>query len=46
MLDRSGRGVYGPDHDQFRDVVRRFLADEFTPNLLAFEEAGKVSRSL
>lgn len=46
MLNRSSRGVYGTDHDQFRDVVRRFLADEFTPNLVAFEDAGKVSREL
>ena len=46
MLDRAGCGVYGPDHDQFRDTVRRFLADHFTPHLEAFEEAGKVSRAL
>ncbi|MDB5674210.1 MAG: acyl-CoA dehydrogenase [Sphingomonas bacterium] len=46
MLERAGRGVYGPDHDQFRDAVRRFLAEEFSPNLAAFEEAGKVSRAL
>jgi alkylation response protein AidB-like acyl-CoA dehydrogenase len=46
MLERSGRGVYGADHDAFRDVVRRFLADEFIPNLAAFEDEGKVSRTL
>jgi acyl-CoA dehydrogenase len=44
MLDRSRRGVYGADHDQFRETVRRFLATEFSPNLAAFEEEGKVSR--
>ena len=45
MLRRAGRGLYGAEHEQFRDTVRRFLAEEFTPNLLAFEEAGKVSRA-
>ena len=46
MLQRNGRGLYGPEHDQFRDSVRRFLADEFTPQLEAFEADGKVSRAL
>ena len=45
-MQRSGCGLYGPEHDQFRDSVRRFLADEFTPQLEAFEAAGKVSRAL
>ena len=46
MLQRSGRGLYGPEQDQFRDSVRHFLADEFTPRLEAFEADGKVSRAL
>ena len=46
MLRRSNRSVFGTEHDQFRDAVRRFLAEHFTPNLLAFEEAGRVSRTL
>ena len=45
MLERSGRGLYGAEHDQFRDAVRRFLAAEFTPNLPAFEAEGRVSRA-
>ncbi len=45
MLERSGRGRYGAEHDQFRDAVRRFLAAEFTPNLPAFEAEGRVSRA-
>ena len=44
MLNRAGRGLYGDDHEQFRDTVRRFLAESFTPNLERFEEDGKVSR--
>jgi alkylation response protein AidB-like acyl-CoA dehydrogenase len=44
MLKRSGRGVYGEDHELFRETVRRFLADEFTPNLEHFEAEGRVSR--
>ena len=46
MLERSNRGIYGPDHDQFRRSVRQFLAREFTPNLERFEADGKVSRDL
>ena len=46
MLKRNGRGPYGPEHDQFRETVRRFLADAFTPQLAAFEAEGKVSRAL
>ncbi|WP_156680665.1 acyl-CoA dehydrogenase family protein [Sphingomonas profundi] len=46
MLKRSGRGAYGAEHDQFRETVRRFLADAFTPQLPAFEAEGKVSRAL
>jgi acyl-CoA dehydrogenase len=44
MLKRDGRGVFGVDHEMFRDSVRRFLAAEFSPNLEAFEAAGRVSR--
>ena len=46
MLERSSRGVYGSEHDQFRHSVRRFLAEEFTPNLTRFEAEGRVSRDL
>lgn len=46
MLERARRGVFGDEHEAFRDSVRRFLAEEFTPNLLTFEEDGKVSRAL
>ncbi len=45
-MKRSGRGAYGAEHDQFRETVRRFLADAFTPQLPAFEAEGKVSRAL
>lgn len=46
MLNRGGRGVYGAEHEMFRDSVRRFLAAEFTPQLESFEAEGKVSRAL
>lgn len=46
MLHRSSSPIFGPEHDQFRDGVRRFLATEFTPRIEAFEEDGKVSREL
>ncbi|CAN5451021.1 acyl-CoA dehydrogenase family protein [soil metagenome] len=44
MLDMANREIFGEDHAQFRESVRRFLAREFSPHLAAFEEEGKVSR--
>lgn len=44
MLDRTQSGLYSADHDRFRDTVRRFLAEEFTPHLDRFEAAGRVDR--
>ncbi len=44
MLERAGQGCYRLEHDQFRETVRRFIANEFTPRLEAFEANGKVSR--
>ncbi|MET0546486.1 MAG: acyl-CoA dehydrogenase family protein, partial [Caulobacterales bacterium] len=44
MLDTSSRSIFLPEHEQFRDQVRRFVAREFTPNLEAFEQAGVTSR--
>ncbi|MEH6758550.1 MAG: acyl-CoA dehydrogenase family protein [Parasphingorhabdus sp.] len=44
MLNRDGSKIFGTEHSQFRDMVRKFLAKEFTPYLEEFEEAGMVSR--
>jgi acyl-CoA dehydrogenase len=46
MLDTATRMIFTPEHEAFRDSVRRFLASEFTPNLAQFEEDGKVSLDL
>ncbi|MEY2927389.1 MAG: hypothetical protein RL367_1866 [Pseudomonadota bacterium] len=46
MLDTTARSIFTPEHEAFRDMVRRFLAAEFTPNLARFEEEGKVSLDL
>jgi acyl-CoA dehydrogenase len=46
MLDTATRMIFTPEHEAFRDSVRRFLAAEFTPNLAQFEEDGKVSLDL
>jgi alkylation response protein AidB-like acyl-CoA dehydrogenase len=45
MLDMANREIFGEEHAQFRESVRRFLAREFTPHLDAFESDGKVSRA-
>lgn len=41
----TGRTIYAPEHEQFRDVCRRFFADEITPNIAQWEKAGIVPRS-
>jgi acyl-CoA dehydrogenase len=46
MLDTASRSLFTPEHEAFRDSVRRFLAAEFTPNLARFEEDGRVSLEL
>jgi acyl-CoA dehydrogenase len=44
MLQTDQRSVYGEDHAQFRESVRRFLAAEFTPNIDRWEAEGLVDR--
>ncbi|MES2493354.1 MAG: acyl-CoA dehydrogenase family protein [Pseudomonadota bacterium] len=41
----TGRSVYGPDHDAWRDQVRRFLAREMEQNGDRWEEAGITDRA-
>lgn len=40
------REIYGPDHQDFRAMVRAFVAKEVTPHLASWEAAGQVDRSL
>ncbi|RSY79343.1 acyl-CoA dehydrogenase [Sphingomonas koreensis] len=44
QLSRPETALYGPEHEQLRDVVRSFIAGELSPHLEAFEADGKVSR--
>lgn len=44
MLQRDGSALFGEEHRAFRDMVRKFIAREFTPQIAAFEDAGIVSR--
>ncbi len=46
MLQTSLRSGFTADHEAFRDTVRRFLAQEFTPNINQFEDDGQVSLEL
>lgn len=46
MLDTSRRTAFGPEHDLFREQVRRFLAREVVPHLERWEAAGIVDRAL
>ena len=40
------RDLFTAEHDEFREVVRDFLAKEVEPHLLDWEEAGMVPKSL
>ncbi|MFL6858361.1 MAG: acyl-CoA dehydrogenase family protein [Allosphingosinicella sp.] len=44
MLDTARRAFFSPEHDQFRDQVRRFLARELVPHLERWEQAGIIDR--
>jgi alkylation response protein AidB-like acyl-CoA dehydrogenase len=43
-LNARNRPVYGPEHEQFRDMVRKFFDKELYPNLDRWEEEGIVDR--
>jgi alkylation response protein AidB-like acyl-CoA dehydrogenase len=44
MLDTSRRTAFGPEHEQFRDSVRRFLDKELLPHLDRWEAEGIIDR--
>jgi len=43
-LERDGSHLFGAEHRAFRDMVRVFIAREFTPRIAEFEDAGVVKR--
>ena len=40
------RTIFSPEHELFRDTVRRFIEEEITPNHAAWEKAGETPREL
>ncbi|MDR3470551.1 MAG: acyl-CoA dehydrogenase family protein [Devosia sp.] len=44
MLNTEGRVAYTPDHEMFRDSVRKFVAQEFAPNFDRWEREGIIDR--
>ncbi|QHE84822.1 acyl-CoA dehydrogenase family protein [Hydrogenophaga sp. BPS33] len=40
------RTLFSPEHEAFRDTVRRFIAEHVTPFHAEWEKAGQVPRSL
>ena len=44
MLDTARRTAFSPEHDQFRDQVRRFFERELLPHLERWEEEGIIDR--
>jgi alkylation response protein AidB-like acyl-CoA dehydrogenase len=45
MLDTSRRTAFAPEHDLFRDQVRRFLERELLPHVDRWEEEGIIDRA-
>ncbi len=45
MLQTNMRKIYGPEHELFRDQVRRFFDQQLVPNLARWEEEGIVDRA-
>jgi alkylation response protein AidB-like acyl-CoA dehydrogenase len=45
MLDTSRRFAFTPEHDMFREAVRRFFDRELIPHLSRWEEEGIVERA-
>jgi long-chain-acyl-CoA dehydrogenase len=45
MLDATDRSAYAPEHEQFRDTVRKVFDRHMTPNLDRYEEEGVVDRA-
>ncbi|RZO85568.1 MAG: acyl-CoA dehydrogenase [Oceanococcus sp.] len=37
---------YTPEHDAFREQVRRFVESEITPHIQSWEDAGQIPRAL
>jgi alkylation response protein AidB-like acyl-CoA dehydrogenase len=46
MLDTSRRSAFTPEHDMFRDQVRRFFAAELEPHLERWEQEGIADRDM
>jgi alkylation response protein AidB-like acyl-CoA dehydrogenase len=46
MLDTSRRFAFTPEHELFREQVRRFFAGEVEPHLERWEQEGIVDRDL
>ncbi|RZT87133.1 alkylation response protein AidB-like acyl-CoA dehydrogenase [Pseudonocardia sediminis] len=40
------RTIFSPEHDLFRDTVRRFVADHVVPHYAEWEHAGEVPRDV
>ena len=40
------RSLFSPEHEQFRDSIRRFIEKEIVPHHERWEEAGMVDRAL
>ena len=45
MLQTNMRKIYGPEHELFRDQVRRFFDQQLVPNLARWEVEGIVDRA-
>jgi acyl-CoA dehydrogenase len=45
MSYRYTQSIFSPEHEQFRDSIRRFIANELEPNIDAWLEAREIPKS-
>jgi len=46
LLEIGSRTIFTPDHDMFRESVRRFVTEELAPAQKGFAETGEPSREI
>ena len=42
----SDGGIYGPEHEAFRAMVRKFVREELAPRAREFDEAGRPDKAI
>merc|ERR1719348_2667328 len=46
LMDTGARSIFTPDHDLFREQVRRWMRERLAPQQVPFEEDGQPSKEI